>query len=336
MSLKVVFFGTPQFAVPTLEALLASDDITVLGVVTQPDKRRGRGGKLIAAPIKALAQRHELNVWQPLRLKKCPDTLAALQKAQADVFVVVAYGQLLPPTILELPRLGCINVHASLLPRYRGAAPLQWSLFNGDLETGVTTMMMDQGMDTGPMLLKRAFAIPALINAEELGEKLAQEGATLLMATLQRLERQAIEPNPQLEEQATYAPLLKKENFIIDWSHSAVAIHNQVRGFYPHCWSLWRQQNVKILQTIPLLSEYLSVLPQDWGKQLENLNSEQKASVAPGTLVALAKKMGPVVQTGAGLVLIREIQMAGKKNQSGWDWVNGQRLEPGEVLASPF
>jgi methionyl-tRNA formyltransferase len=195
-------------------------------------------------------------------------------------------------------------------------------------------MMMDQGMDTGPMLLKRSLAISALINAEELGEKLAQEGAALLMATLQQLELQEIEPTPQPEEQATYAPLLNKDNFIIDWSHSAVAIHNQVRGFYPHCWSWWRQQNIKVLQTIPLLPEYLSALPPDWGNQLESLNLEQKASVAPGTLVALAKKMGPVVQTGAGLLLIREIQMAGKKNQSGWDWVNGQRLELGEVLTS--
>jgi methionyl-tRNA formyltransferase len=334
MSLKVVFFGTPKFAVPTLEALLASNDITLLGVVTQPDKRRGRGGKLMAAPIKELAQLHGLTVWQPPRLKKCPETLAALQKAQADVFVVVAYGQLLPLPILELPLLGCINVHGSLLPRYRGAAPLQWSLFNGDLETGVTTMMMDQGMDTGPMLLKSTFAIPALMNAEELGEQLSTDGAKLLIATLQQLERQAIEPTPQPEEQATYAPLLKKEDFSIDWARSAVAIHNQVRGFYPHCGSLWRQQNIKILQTVPLLPEYLSALPQGWGNQLENLNLEPQASVAPGTLVALAKKMGPVVQTGNGLLLIREIQMAGKKNQSGWDWVNGQRLELGEVLAS--
>ena len=185
--MKVVFFGTPDFAVPTLQALLAEPDITVQAVVSQPDRRRGRGSKLIASPVKEVAVKAGITVWQPERVKKCEETLAKLEACQADFFVVVAYGQLLSPQILTMPRLGCINVHGSLLPKYRGAAPLQWAIANGELETGITTMLMDEGMDTGPMLLKTTTPIGLLDNLSAIGYRLATAGAKLLVQTLREL-----------------------------------------------------------------------------------------------------------------------------------------------------
>ncbi|MFQ3679827.1 MAG: methionyl-tRNA formyltransferase, partial [Pseudanabaenaceae cyanobacterium] len=192
--MRIVFFGTPTFAVPTLEALLRSSH-EVLGVITQPDARRGRGNQLSPSPVKAVALAAGLPIWQPPRLKKDPEVLAILNNLAADGFVVVAYGQILPPAVLALPRQGCINVHGSLLPKYRGAAPIQWSLANGETETGVTTMLMDAGIDTGAMLLKAATPIDPADNAETLSDRLAQLGARLLLETLDRLPQ--LTPIPQ-------------------------------------------------------------------------------------------------------------------------------------------
>ncbi|MEQ8957096.1 MAG: methionyl-tRNA formyltransferase, partial [Coleofasciculus sp. C2-GNP5-27] len=177
--MNVIFFGTPQFAVPTLERLINHSDFNVLGVVTQPDKRRGRGNKLSSSPIKTLALTHQLQVWQPKRVKKHTETLSQLNQAGADVFVVVAYGQILSPEILDMPRLGCVNVHGSILPKYRGAAPIQWCLYHGETETGITTMLMDAGMDTGPMLLKAHTPIGLLDDAHQLAVRLSNLGADL-------------------------------------------------------------------------------------------------------------------------------------------------------------
>ncbi|BAW96623.1 methionyl-tRNA formyltransferase [[Synechococcus] sp. NIES-970] len=327
---KVVFFGTPQFAVPHLEALLAQPDIEVLGVVTQPDKRRGRGSQLIPSAVKKVAIAHNLPVWQPKRIKKDPETLAMLENLQADVFAVVAYGQLLSSQILQMPRLGCVNGHGSLLPKYRGAAPIQWSLVEGETVTGMTTMLMDEGMDTGAMLLKSEIPLNLWINAQDLAVQMARSGAALLTETLIKLARGSIVPTPQDPDQATYAPLIKKEDFSLDWQKGAIALHNQVRGFYPSCVTTCRDKPLKVLETVPIVPECFDQYPPEYEPLKPLIGSTGKV----GEIVAIAKKFGPVIQTGDGLLLLKQVQPSGKKPQSGWDVMNGLRLDIGESLLS--
>lgn len=332
--MKIVFFGTPQFAVPTLEKLLNHPEFQVLGVVTQPDKRRGRGNELIPSPVKTIATANNLPVWQPQRVKKDTQTLTQLQEIGADVFVVVAYGQILSQAILDMPKLGCVNVHGSILPKYRGAAPIQWCLYHGEKETGITTMLMDAGMDTGAMLLKATTPIGLLDNAQDLAEKLATIGADLLIETLLKLEAGEIEPIPQDNSEATYAPLIQKEDYQLDWSNSAIQLHNQIRGFYPNCTTGFRNQPLKITATAPLGSAYWPELPLEVQDLYHKIPDLSTTSSSPGEVVSIAKGVGAIVQTGEGLLLLREVQLAGKRPQSGWDFVNGTRLTVGEVLES--
>ena len=332
--MRVVFFGTPQFAVPSLEKLLSQPEFEVLAVVTQPDKRRGRGNQLTPSPVKAVALAHQLPVWQPQRIKKDPETLEQLAALNADAFVVVAYGQILSQQILDMPRLGCINGHGSILPQYRGAAPIQWCLYHGEAETGITTMLMDAGMDTGPMLLKAYTPIGLLDTAQELADRLAELSADLLVETLLKLEQQAVQPIPQDAALATYAPLIQKPNYWVDWSRSAIALHNQIRGFFPNCVATFRDTALKIESTLPLGPAYWEALPPE-SQALEaewpQLTARQ---LPPGTVVHIAKGLGPVVQTGDSLILLREVKLAGKRSQTGWDFANGARLEVGEVLGN--
>ncbi|PMB05107.1 methionyl-tRNA formyltransferase [Fischerella thermalis CCMEE 5198] len=330
--MKVVFFGTPQFAVPTLENLLNHPEFEVLAVVTQPDKRRGRGNQLTPSPIKTVAITHNLPVWQPQRVKKDTETLSLLREVGADVFVVIAYGQILSQEILDMPKLGCVNVHGSILPKYRGAAPIQWCLYNGDKQTGITTMLMDAGMDTGAMLLKATTPINLLDNAQDLAEKLATIGADLLVETLIGLERREIKPIPQDNAEATYAPLIKKEDYQLDWSKSAIQLHNQIRGFYPNCITSFRNQPIKITATAPLDPTYLQELPSEIQEYLHKESDRSTLSGSPGEVVGIAKGIGAIAQTGDGLLILREVQLAGKRPQSGWDFVNGMRLTAGEVF----
>ena len=330
--MRVVFFGTPQFAVPTLERLLSHPKFEVLAVVTQPDKRRGRGNQLTPSPVKSVATAHQIPVWQPQRVKKDASSLTQLQQSDADVFVVVAYGQILSQEILDMPRLGCINVHGSILPKYRGAAPIQWCLYKGESQTGITTMLMDAGMDTGAMLLKAYTPIHLLDNAQDLAQGLSLLGADLLVETLFKLERQEIELFPQDDTQATYAPLIKKQDYQLDWNRSAIALHNQVRGFFPNCVATFRQQPLKIIATAPLVDAYSQQLPPDLQEITHNLSRLSSKSFCPGEVVDTIKGIGPVIQTGEGLLLLREVQQAGKRAGSGWDFVNGSRLAVGEVL----
>ncbi|MFB2773287.1 methionyl-tRNA formyltransferase [Pelatocladus sp. BLCC-F211] len=330
--MKVVFFGTPQFAVPTLEKLLNHPEFDVLTVVTQPDKRRGRGNQLIPSPIKTVATTHSLPVWQPQRVKKDAETLTQLREIGADVFVVIAYGQILSQEILDMPKLGCVNVHGSILPKYRGAAPIQWCLYHGEKETGITTMLMDAGMDTGAMLLKATTPINLLDNAQDLAEKLATTGADLLVETLLGLERGEIEPIPQDNSEATYAPLIKKEDYQLDWSKSALELHNQIRGFYPNCITSFRNQPIKITATAPLDSTYWQELPLELQEYLQKESNSSTVSGNPGEVVSISKGIGAIAQTGDGLLVLREVQLAGKRPQSGWDFVNGMRLTVGEVF----
>ncbi|MGF1675816.1 MAG: methionyl-tRNA formyltransferase [Rivularia sp. (in: cyanobacteria)] len=330
--MKVVFFGTPQFAVPTLEKLLNHSDFEVLGVVTQPDKCRGRGNKLTASPVKSVALAHNLTVWQPQRIKKDVTTLIQLKEIEADVFVVVAYGQILSQEILDIPKLACVNVHGSILPEYRGAAPIQWCLHNGAKETGITTMLMDAGMDTGAALLEAKTAIGLLDNSQNLAEKLASMGADLLVKTLIKLQNQEIKPIPQDETRATYAPLIKKDDYHLDWSKSAIELHNKIRGFYPNCVATFRGQTLKITATVPLDSNYWNQLPDRFQELKNKLPDLSSLSGNPGEIVSIVKGIGAIVQTGVGLLLLQEVQLAGKRPQSGWDFVNGSRLIVGEML----
>ncbi len=330
--MKVIFCGTPEFAVPSLDRLLSNPFFEVVGVVTQPDKRRGRGNKLTPSPVKTVALTHNLPVWQPQRIKKDAATLSQLQQAQADVFVVVAYGQILSKKILDMPQLGCINVHGSILPQYRGAAPIQWSLYHGETETCITTILMDAGMDTGDMLLKSFTPIGLLDNAQELAQTLASTGADLLVETLLKWERSEITPIRQDASEATYAPLITKADYLLSWSRSAIALHNQIRGFCPNSVASFRGKSLKITATAPLGDQYWHQLPPELAILEQNWASLSANTGRPGEVVSIAKRIGPIIQTGKGLLLLRQVQLAGKRAQSGWDFANGVRLAVGEIL----
>ncbi len=330
-SVKITFFGTPQYAVPSLQRLLQHPIFEVAGIVTQPDKRRGRGGQLTPSPVKQLALEHQLPIWQPRRIKRDREVIQALQETNSDAFVVVAYGQILSQEILDIPRLGSINAHGSLLPAYRGAAPIQWCLYNDEPQTGVTTMLMDAGMDTGAMLLKRTLDIPLLMNAQGLAESLAQQSAELLIETLLQLDSCEVTPIPQSDAEATYARLIQKVDFNLDWSRSAQELHGQIRGFFPNCVATVKDQPLKILASVPLVPGVIDQLPAEcdslkaWVTEFSPSQTE-----SPGAVIALAKGLGPVIQTGEGQILLLEVQPQGKRPQKGWDFVNGHRVIVGD------
>jgi methionyl-tRNA formyltransferase len=313
--MRVVFFGTPEFALPSLQILLQPQSpFEVVGLVCQPDRPQGRGQKVLPPPTKVLAQAHGIPVWQPVRLRRDPQVLAALEALAADVFVVVAYGQILPLTVLQMPKLGCVNVHGSLLPAYRGAAPIQWAIANGETETGVTTMLMDEGMDTGAILLQAKLPIGPEQTSLELAPQLAQLGAELLVETLLKLEKGELTPIPQDGSRATYAPLLKKQDFHLNWQRPAQALHNQIRAFSPDCFTSLRGQRIKIVRSAsPQLHPPPGDLPQG----------------SPGEVVGLARGEGVYVATGEESLLIRRAQLPGRKEQSAWDLVNGGQLKVG-------
>jgi methionyl-tRNA formyltransferase len=262
--------------------------------------------------VKALALQYpNLKIWQPERLRKDTATLAELAEANADVFVVVAYGQILPQSILDLPKRGCINVHGSLLPKYRGAAPIQWAIARGETTTGITTMRMDAGIDTGTMLLKASLDIDPDDNSETLAHKLAILGADLLVQTLRQLD--TIAPEPQDDKASTYVPIVSKTDWQLDWTKPVVDLHNQIRGFYPNCYTNYGDLRVKITAT-------------------EVLDTAEGEMQPAGTVVELHKNVGFAVQTGTGLLLVKEVQPAGKRRQTGWDFANGARLQIGDVF----
>jgi len=328
--IKLIYWGTPQFAVPSLERLLKEPDLEVLGVVTQPDKRRGRGGKVSPSPVKRAAIAAGLSVWQSKNIKKDQEVLAELRSHSVDAFVVVAYGQILSPEILGMPRLGCINSHGSLLPQYRGAAPIQWGLYHGESKAGITTMLMNEGMDTGDMLLKHSIEVDLLENATDVAIRLAELSGELLVDTLHRLAQNAITPMPQHPEQASYAPLLQKPDYRLDWDKPAIALHNQIRGFSPNCITQFREAPLKIMETAPLSADIIDALPEDLVTLAQQISPH--LHLPPGTIVHIAPQQGPIIQTGDGLLLLRSLQMAGKRRQLGGDFANGLRLTVGEVL----
>lgn len=244
--LRVIFMGTPDFAVPCLEAL--KDKVNLITIVTQPDRPRGRGHKLTPSPVKVWALKHQIPILQPERIKT-EEFVNKLESLRPDVIVVVAFGQILSQRILDLPKFGCINVHASLLPKYRGAAPIEWSLINGESKTGVTTMMMDAGLDTGDMLIKREVEINEDMILPELREKLMTLGAEVLIETIDKLQNGTLTRHKQDDSLSNYAPMLTKETGLIDWHKPARDIHNLVRGLYGGAYTVIDNQKYKIWRT---------------------------------------------------------------------------------------
>lgn len=298
--MNVVYMGTPEFAVPPLQAIINANH-TVTGVFTQPDKPKGRGYVLTPPPVKECALENNIPVFQPKSMKD-GEALEILKKLNPDVIVVVAFGKLLPKEILDLPKYGCINVHASLLPKYRGAGPIQWCVLDGEEETGVTTMLMAEGLDTGDMLLKSSTKIGENETAGELHDRLSTMGADLIVETLSKLPNNEITPEKQDDNLSNYAPMLTKELCKIDWSKSAPQIHNQVRGLnpWPVAVTSVNGKRVKIYST-----------------QLSDKND------TAGKIICL----NPLtVACGEGSVIITELQPEGKKRMNSQDYVRGYRV----------
>lgn len=320
--------GTPEFAVPTLQTLLASEH-AVVSVFTQPDRPRGRGHKLSFSPVKETAVAAAVPVHQPRTLRN-EETLHTLRELAPDVIVVVAYGQLLPKAVLELPRLGCVNVHASLLPRHRGAAPIQAAIAAGDRVTGVTTMFMDEGLDTGDMILRYEVPIEPDDDAGSVHDKLASAGAPLLLETLRRLAAGTAPRTAQDDGLATYAPRLAREDAEIDWHEDAATIGNHVRAFAPRpgAYTVHRERTIKILN-VHLWDG--GIPPSNEASASAEPTSTDTQRVEPGVIVSVERD-GFVVGTGRGTVIVTGVQPAGRGPMSGRDYSNGFRLQAGESV----
>lgn len=308
--MRVVFMGTPQFAVPTLEKLYQSGH-DVLAVITKPDQKSGRGQKITFPPVKELALTMGTEVLQPQKVKGNDKLYQALKDMEPDVFVVVAYGKILPKNLLEIPRYGSINIHGSLLPKYRGSAPIHWALAHGEEYTGVTTMLMDEGMDTGDMLLKKEIKIEQEDNVDTLHKKLSMLGADLLIETLEGLKNSTITPVKQNNIDATYAPMVTKQMGIIDWTLTTVEIHNKIKGFnpWPGAFTLIGQDRIKVLE-----SEIYS----------QDISSEKN-----GTILDIVKA-GIVVKTVDGAILIKKVQPPNKGKMDAISYVNGYKVKKGQ------
>jgi methionyl-tRNA formyltransferase len=311
MSLNLVFCGTPRFAVPTLEKLV-DDGFRVHLVVTQPDRPKGRGLELVSSPVKESALKLNLPITQPARIKANDEFRAQLTALKPDAIIVVGYGRIIPQWMLDLPPLGNLNLHASLLPKYRGAAPIQWAIANGETVTGVTTMRIDAGLDTGDILLQQDLPISPNDTAETLAPRLASIGANLVVETLRRLQARSVDPRPQDNSQASLAPILKKEDGLVDFSRSAADIFNRIRGFQP-----WPGAHTKFR-----------------GKTLQIVKARPAAdALPPAELHATADRLRVGCGHNTSLELL-EIQLEGKKRSSAGDFVRGYRPHPREKLGS--
>ncbi len=308
--MRVIFMGTPDFAVGTLEALIASKH-EIVGVVTQPDKPKGRGKAMQFPPVKEIAVREGLPVFQPKKVRE-PEVVETLRSLNADVIVVVAFGQIIPESILKLTRYGCINVHGSLLPKYRGAAPIQWAVIDGEKESGITTMQMDEGLDTGDMLLKKIVPLTEKETGGSLFDKLSQAGAELLIETLEKLEEGSLVPEKQGESPTAYAKMLTKDMGNIDWNQDAGSIERLIRGLNP----------------------WPSAYTKTHGKTLKIWSAdvlEETSQKAPGTVLK-AQKGEFHIQTGEGVLAVRELQLEGKKRMDTAAFLRGYEIEEGMNL----
>jgi methionyl-tRNA formyltransferase len=306
-ALRIVFCGTPEFAVPSLRRLAERPEFSVEAVITQPDRPRGRGQHVSSSPVKEAALEIGLHVYQPETIKS-ESAQEFLKRVAPDAVVIIAYGQIIPARLLTIPRLGWLNLHASLLPRYRGAAPIHWAIANGETATGLTTMQIDAGMDTGPTLLRREVEIGPDETAPELAARMSAIGADLIAESLLRFDREGISPTPQDEKAASYAPILKKEDGRIDWRRPAHQIYNRMRGFapWPGSYSTFRGQTCHL-----------------WGRP-ETRNAEG-ARITPGEIVPSTKEI--YVACGEGTCLrLESVQVEGRKKISAREFANGARI----------
>ena len=308
--MKVIFMGTPDFSVGTLEALAEAGHEVVLAV-TQPDKPKGRGGKMQYTPVKEAALARDIPVYQPKKIRE-PECIEELKKYNADIMVVIAFGQILPKEILQMTPYGCINVHASLLPKYRGAAPIQWAVIDGEKVSGVTTMQMNEGLDTGDMILKTEIPLDPKETGGSLHDKLAEAGAKLCVETLKCLEDKTATWEPQGESTTAYAKMLDKNLGNINWNDPAVQIERLIRGLnpWPSAYTHWNDKVIKL-----------------WQADVVEDNTDQEA----GTIVKVEKDSF-YVQTGEGLLKIEELQLQGKKRMDAGSFLRGNHLEYGEIL----
>ena len=311
--MRIVFMGTPDFAVGSLQALCESGKHEILAVVTQPDRPKGRGNKLLQTPVKEYALAQGLTVYQPQKVKT-PEFVELLHELQPELIVVAAFGQFLSKEILELPKYGCINVHASLLPKYRGAAPIQYAIIKGEKESGVTIMQMDIGMDTGAMLDKVVVPIAENTTMGELHDALREQGAALLLQVIDKIAAGTAVTEPQDNEQATYATLLDRSMEHIDWSKSAQEVHNLIRGFNPAPSTFTKLPNGKSLKI--------------WGSKMTDKNS----AAAAGTVIETGKHSF-FVACGEGVLEITEVQPESKKRMPAQVFLNGRGVQEGDLLA---
>ncbi|MGI6491578.1 MAG: methionyl-tRNA formyltransferase [Peptococcaceae bacterium] len=308
--MRVLYMGTPDFAVPTLQGMIEAGH-EVVAVITQPDRPRGRGKKKTAPPVKIAAQALNIPVLQPENVK-APEFIETLKQLAPEIIVVAAYGRILPPAILNLPEYGCINVHASLLPKYRGAAPLHWSVINGEKETGITIMRMDEGMDTGAIILQEAMPILEGDNVGTVHDRMAALGARLLLKALSLTDKGALAGTPQTGE-PSYAPMLKAEDEIINWERAAVDLYNQIRGMDP-----WPGARTTLGGKVLKL----------WRAEVIN---EGPVAQLPGQVLATGRE-GITVATGQGLLLLKDIQLQGARRMSAADFIRGNPINVGTVL----
>ena len=309
--MRVVFMGTPEFAVPTLKVLLEDENIEVVGVFTQPDKPKGRGKKLAMPPVKELALENNLEVFQPEKIKTS-DSVALLKELNPELIIVVAFGQILSKEILDIPKYGCINVHASILPAYRGAAPINWAIIKGEKTSGVTTMFMDIGLDTGDMIYKEYVEISEEDNSSTLHDKLSSAGYTVLKKTIDNLKKGDLPREKQIEEESSYAPIMDKSLGKVNWKNSAEDIYNLVRGVIP-----WPGAHTTINDDVMKI----------WGVK----KSSKKTDKAPGMIIDVTQE-GIYVATNDGVVVIDEIQMPNKKRMPVKEYLKGNKIELGIVL----
>ena len=335
--MRLLYWGTPAYAVPTLSALHAAGH-AIVGVVTQPDRRRGRGKQVVPSPVKQRAIELGCPVFTPERIRRDADCQQQLAALTPDASVVVAFGQILPVEVLQQPPLGCWNGHGSLLPRWRGAGPIQWSLLEGDQETGVGVMAMEEGLDTGPVLLERNLPIGLLDNAQQVGERLSTLTAELMVEAMPLIEAAGPGPEPERLERLgvraqgpdhSYARMLNKADYVIDWSDSALTIHRQVMGLYPGVQTSWNGKRLKVLATEPLIERLQDQLtPEAAGL----VNRWPTGAHKPGMVLAAVQHLGLVVSTAGCPLLIREAQLEGKARSSGQTLVQQLKAIEGSQL----
>lgn len=320
--MRVIFMGTPDFSVGTLKALEEAGHEVVL-VVTQPDKPKGRGGKMQVTPVKEAAAARGIPVFQPKKIRT-PECIEELKKYNADIMVVIAFGQILPKAILEMTPYGCVNVHASLLPKYRGAAPIQWAVINGEKVSGVTTMQMDEGLDTGDMLLTTEVILDEKETGESLRDKLADAGAKLCVETLKALEEGSVMPKKQGESPTEYARMLDKSLGNIDWNDSAASIERLIRGLnsWPGAYTDWNGKVMKIWAA--------DVYAKDQETTAGDIISDSEGNL-PGTIVKVERD-GFYVQTGDGLLKVTKLQIPGKKKMDAAAFLRGYQVQEGDIL----